>query len=81
MMLYGFFRATGWGENAGKTQTVTSSEAAVSLPLTGWKLNNFKQDEYRLLYENLVDGTVRVERYSDVTTLPDTPNVAVDIEN
>lgn len=79
--LYAYFTANGWGENAGKTQTVTASEAAVSLPLTDWKFNNFKQDEYRLLYADLVDGTVRVERYSDVTTLPDTPNVAVDIEN
>ena len=78
--LYAYFTG-GWGENAGKTQTVTASEAAVSLPMSVWKFQNFSREAYRQLYGDLAEGVVRVERYSDTATLPETPNVAVDIEN
>ena len=78
--LYAYFTG-GWGENAGKTQTATASEAAVSLPMSVWKFQNFSREAYRQLYGDLAEGVVRVERYSDTATLPETPNVAVDIEN
>ena len=46
-----------------------------------WKFQNFSREAYRQLYGDLAEGVVRVERYSDTATLPETPNVAVDIEN
>ena len=54
---------------------------AISMPLTGWPFSRFTREDYTELYTGLYDGTLRVERYSDLATLPETPNVAVNVVN
>ena len=79
--LYDFFTAGNWGDQASRTERLDASAAAISLPLTGWPFSRFTQEDYTELYTGLYDGTLRVERYSDLATLPETPNVAVNVVN
>lgn len=77
--LYNYFSDGGWSNGGGVTERLTASENAVGLPQVNWRMNEFSQRAYERLYGNLHDGTVKVERLSDVSDLPETPNVAVDI--
>ena len=43
-----------------------------------WRFDSFTQDDYRTLYEELRTSVLKVDAYSDLDTLPDTPNVTVD---
>lgn len=79
--LYDFFTAGNWGDQASRTERLDASAAAISLPLTGWPFSRFTREDYTELYTGLYDGTLRVERYSDLATLPETPNVAVNVVN
>lgn len=79
--LYAYFTAGGWGEGGGATERQGVAQSAVSLPLSGWKFQNFSARDYDDLYNRLYEGTVRVERYPDTATLPDCPNVALNILN
>ena len=79
--LYDFFTVGNWGDQASRTERLDASAAAISLPLTGWPFSRFTQEDYTELYTGLYDGTLRVERYSDLATLPETPNVAVNVVN
>lgn len=77
--LYRYFSTGGWGERGGNSERLGAAENAVGLPQVNWRLNGFSQREYERLYKNLHDSVVKVERLSDASTLPETPNVAVDI--
>lgn len=77
--LYNYFSDGGWGNGGGATERLTAAENAVGLPQVNWRLTDYTQREYEKLYGNLHDGSVKVERLSDVSSLPETPNVAVDI--
>lgn len=79
--LYDFFTVGNWGDQASRTERLDASAAAISLPLTGWPFSRFTREDYTELYTGLYDGTLRVERYSDLATLPETPNVAVNVVN
>ena len=43
-----------------------------------WRFDSFTQDDYRTLYEDLRTSVLKVDAYSDLDTLPETPNVTVD---
>ena len=45
------------------------------------RLKTFTGEEYRELYQRMAAGTVKVERYSDTTAMPQTQNVTVDQPN
>lgn len=77
--LYRYFTNGGWGERGGASVRLGVSESAVGLPLSVWRFSAFEQDSYEKEYVRLYGGDVKVERYSDTDTLPDTPNVAVDL--
>ena len=77
--LYEYFSAGGWGQGGGTTDRVGASEYAVGLPQVNWRMAYFGQREYEKLYQNLHDSVIKVEKLSDVSSLPETPNVAVDI--
>ena len=51
----------------------------LGLPQVNWRLTGFSAREYEKLYNDLHEGNIKVERLSDVSSLPETPNVAVDI--
>ena len=77
--LFEYFQAGGWGTNGGTTVRVGASENAVGLPQVNWRMTEFTQREYEKVYNDLHDSVTKVERLSDISTLPETPNVAVDI--
>ena len=75
-----------WDKYVGKIATLglvsgTDPEANyVQIPMgdgTQWS-DSFTQDDYRTLYEELRTSVLKVDAYSDLDTLPDTPNVTVD---
>lgn len=81
--LYGFFSANStWDQDsAGKTEKVGYTDGSVALAGSVWRFNNFTQKEYERLYEQLRNSDLKVETYSDMDTLPDTPSVTVQIQN
>ena len=79
--LYSYFTQGGWGDAAGTTERMGAAQSAISLPLGSWKFRQFTTQAYQDLYTRLYEGTVRVERYPDTVTLPDCPNVALNIMN
>ena len=42
-----------------------------------WRFDSFTQDDYRTLYEDLRTSVLKMDAYSDLDTLPETPNVTV----
>lgn len=42
-----------------------------------WRFDSFTQDDYRTLYEELRTSVLKMDAYSDLDTLPETPNVTV----
>lgn len=80
--LYGFLSEGSWDQNdAGLTATLGTESNAVGLALQDWRMKEFTGEEYRELYQGLASGTVKVERYSDTTDMPQTQNVTVDQPN
>lgn len=81
--LYGFFSSNGtWNqEAAGNTEKVGYTDGSVALAGSAWRFSNFTQRDYERLYEQLRNSDLKVETYSDMDTLPDTPSVTVQIEN
>ena len=79
--LYTFFAANGWdNDRAGQTETVGVTTGEVALEgSTNWRFTDFTQQDYRNLYEDLRTSVKRVDAYADLDTLPDTPNVTVDL--
>ena len=81
--LYSFFSNghEAWAaENAGVTRQVGYSDDAVALSTSGWKFRHFSQTDYQKVYEQLRSSTLKVERYSDTSSLPELPNVVLDIQ-
>lgn len=81
--LYSFFSGghEAWGaENAGVTTQVGYSDDAVALATADWRFHRFSQAEYERVYEQLRSSTLKVERYSDTSSLPELPNVVLDIQ-
>lgn len=78
--LYTFFAAGTWnGQTGGQTEKVGFTNGEVALVAgTPWRFDSFTQDDYRTLYEELRTSVLKVDAYSDLDTLPDTPNVTVD---
>ncbi len=81
--LYGFFSSNGtWNQEAvGNTEKVGYTDGSVALAGSAWRFSNFTQRDYERLYEQLRNSDLKVETYSDMDTLPDTPSVTVQIEN
>lgn len=78
--LYNYFSGGArWDDlSAGQTESVGVTNGEVALETgTSWRFTNFTQDDYRKLYEQLRTSVRKVEAYSDLDTLPDTPSVTV----
>lgn len=78
--LYAFFTNGTWNtQSAGQTEKVGYTNGEVALEAGApWRLDSFTQDDYRRLYEQLRTSALKVDAYSDLDTLPDTPNVTVE---
>ena len=72
--LYTFFTQGTWNaQSAGQTEKVGFTNGEVALQAgSPWRL-----ESYRKLYEKLRTSVLRVDTYSDLDTLPDTPNVTL----
>ena len=80
--LYLFGTQNNWDQNhSGQTETLGTEVDAVGLATQEWRLKTFTGNEYRELYQRMAAGTVKVERYSDTTAMPQTQNVTVDQPN
>ena len=80
--LYLFGTQNNWDQNhSGQTETLGTEVDAVGLATQEWRLKTFTGEEYRELYQRMAAGTVKVERYSDTTAMPQTQNVTVDQPN
>lgn len=77
--LYTFFAQGTWDtRSAGQTEKVGYTDGEVALEAGApWRFDTFTQDDYRKLYEELRTSVLRVDAYSDLDTLPDTPNVTL----
>lgn len=81
--LYDFFSSNStWSqEAAGQTEKLGYTDGSVALAGSTWRFNTFTQREYERLYEELRNSDRKVETYSDMDTLPDTPSVTLEIQN
>ncbi len=75
--LYTFFAAGTWnGQTGGRAAEgrlhERRSRAGGGAP---WRFDSFTQDDYRTLYEDLRTSVLKMDAYSDLDTLPETPNV------
>ena len=77
--LYSFFTSgRGAADDAGQTETVGFSNGEIALEAGNpWRFDNFSQDDYRRLYEQLRTSVLKVDTYADLDTLPDAPNVTL----
>ena len=74
-------RTTGTRTTAARPRPFGTEVDAVGLATQEWRLKTFTGEEYRELYQRMAAGTVKVERYSDTTAMPQTQNVTVDQPN
>jgi basic membrane protein A len=81
--LYAFYSGGSvWAsDKAALTETVGCTLGGVALSGTEWRFSNFTQEAYTTLYEKLFNAQIKVERFSDTNTTPDTPNLTVDFQN
>lgn len=81
--LYKFFSGNStWNQqDAGQTERLGYTDGSVALAGSAWRFNNFTQNDYERLYEQLRNSELEVEAYADMNTLPDTPLVTVTVEN
>ena len=77
--LYTFFAAGTWnGQTGGQTEKAGFTNGEVALVAGApWRFDSFTQDDYRTLYEDLRTSVLKMDAYSDLDTLPETPNVTV----
>lgn len=82
-LLYQFYAGNAtWDQNAaGQTEKRGYTNGSVALAGSAWRFSNFTQRTYERLYERLRNSELKVEAYSDMDTLPDTPAVTVEIQN
>lgn len=80
--LYAFYANGGsWGtDGAGQTEQLGVSAGAVALTTANWNFVTFTRQKYETLYGQLLEGKIKVGRYSDMNALPETQNVAVDLQ-
>ena len=73
--LYSFFTSGTWAaDDAGQTETVGFINGEIALEAGNpWRFDNFSQDDYRRLYEQLRTSVLKVDTYADLDTLPDAP--------
>ena len=81
--LYKFFSGNStWSQqDAGQTERLGYTDGSVALAGSAWRFNNFTQNDYERLYEQLRNSELEVEAYADMNTLPDTPLATVTVEN
>lgn len=81
--LYKFFAGGGvWGqEDAAQTERLGYTDGSVALAASTWRFGSFSERDYERLYEQLRNSELEVGTYSDLDTLPETPAVAVEIQN
>lgn len=81
--LYAFFASNStWSqEAAGHTEKLGYNDGSVAIAGSTWRFNNFTQRDYERLYEELRNSDLKVETYSDMDTLPDTPSVTLEVQN
>lgn len=81
--LYQFYTDNStWNQNsAGMTEKLGYTNGSVALAGSVWRFNNFTQRDYEKLYQQLRNSELKVETYSDMDTLPDTPAVTLEIQN
>lgn len=81
--LYKFFSGgAAWGqEDAGQTERLGYTDGSVALAGSAWRFDRFSERDYERLYEQLRNSELEVGTYSDLDTLPETPAVAVEIQN
>ena len=74
-----FFAAGTWnGQTGGQTEKAGFTNGEVALVAGApWRFDSFTQDNYRTLYEDLRTSVLKMDAYSDLDTLPETPNVTV----
>ncbi len=69
-----------WDDIGGVQTTLGAKDDAVALPTDTWKMENFTVDEYEDLYEELKDGTIKVDRdYEKGLKKENFPNVNLNI--
>ncbi len=69
-----------WNDIGGVQTTLGAKDDAVSLPTATWKMENFTVEEYEELFEELKDGTVKVDRdYENGLKNENFPNVNLNI--
>lgn len=83
--LYDFYAGgAGWSEeDAGQSERVGVAAGAVGLATAQWGFLTFTQEQYAEVYDRLVSGTLRVERYSDPdpAAMPQMTNVDYEYQN
>ena len=81
--LYKFFSGNAtWGQqDAGQTEKLGYTDGSVALAGSTWRMERFTQRDYEQLYEQLRNSELKVETYSDLDTLPDTPSGTLEIQN
>ena len=83
--LYAFYAdGAGWDEEqAGQSERLGVSVGALGLATAQWSFLNFSQEAYADVYDRLVSGSLRVERYSDPDpdVMPQMSNVTYDYQN
>lgn len=81
--LYAFFsgNATWSQQAAGQTEKVGFTDGSVALAGSNWRFSHFSQRQYERVYDELRNSDLKVEAYSDMDTLPDTPSVTLEIQN
>lgn len=69
-------------DRSGKTLTLGAAESDVGLPTaaTSWRLKTFTVDQYKVVFDKLVKGTIVVSNNSDTKTPPVTKIVTVDFQ-
>ena len=81
--LYAFFTSNStWSqETAGQTEKLGYTDGSVALAGSTWRFNTFTQQDYERVYEELRNSDRKVETYSDMDTLPETPSVTLEVQN
>ena len=65
-------------QTGGQTEKAGFTNGEVALVAGApWRFDSFTQDDYRTLYEDLRTSVLKMDVYSDLDTLPETPNVTV----
>ena len=67
-----------WVDFGGQNVVLGAAQNAVGLPTATWSLQNWSVDEYNTLFQQIVDGTVKIDN-ADVPAPESTDNVKITI--